>query len=124
MKKAIGLKVSDHSCKRVSLLLYLTLFACFLGSAQSSLKITGMVMEEGQEPIIGANVVEVGTTNGTVTDANGNFSITVASEESELKFSFIGFADQIVSVKGQSLINVVLKQNLEELDEVVVVGYG
>lgn len=86
-------------------------------------KVTGIVKDEKGEPIIGANVVEKGTTNGTITDMNGNFTLE-ASEKSVLLVSFIGYAPQEVSVGNLKSINVKLREDTEILDEVVVVGYG
>lgn len=86
-------------------------------------KVTGIVKDEKGEPIIGANVVEKGTTNGTITDMNGNFTLE-ASEKSVLLVSFIGYASQEVSVGNLKSINVKLREDTEILDEVVVVGYG
>ena len=74
--------------------------------------------------MIGANVVQKGTTNGTITDLNGDFTLTV-SQGAVLQVSFIGYKQQEVSLKnGQAQVTVVLKDDAELLDEVVVVGYG
>lgn len=81
----------------------------------------GTVVDPDGNPIIGATVVEKGTSNGVVTDINGNFSITV-DKSSILKVSFIGYATQDVRVSASS--NIVLVEELNALDEVVVVGYG
>lgn len=86
-------------------------------------KVTGIVKDEKGEPIIGANVVEKGTTNGTITDMNGNFTLE-ASEKSVLLVSFIGYAPQEIVVGNQRNIHVKLNEDTEILDEVVVVGYG
>ncbi len=75
------------------------------------------------EPIIGANVLEKGTTNGVITDLDGNFSLTVSSS-AVLQFSYIGYAPQEVSVAGKNIINVQMKEDAEVIDEVIVVGYG
>lgn len=72
---------------------------------------------------IGANVVVSGTTNGTVTDFNGNFSLEVP-ENGTLDVSFIGYLTQSVSLKGKSEFRITLKEDTQKLDEVVVVGYG
>lgn len=90
---------------------------------QSSKKITGSVVDVAGNPVIGANVLEVGTTNGAITDLDGRFSLNVAPG-AELKISYIGFDDQIVTVGTQRDIQIKLKENSEALDEVVVVGYG
>lgn len=85
-------------------------------------KVTGTV-NDSYGPIVGANIVEKGSTNGTTTDMDGNFSIEVP-ENATLQVSFIGYVLQEVSVKGKSSINVLLKEDTQALEEVVVVGYG
>lgn len=90
---------------------------------QQKRQITGVVTDAKGEPIIGANVVEKGTTNGTVTDLEGRFSLNVASDAT-LKISYIGYVDSEISAKGKSSVNMVLREDNQALDEVVVVGYG
>ncbi|WP_289006826.1 TonB-dependent receptor [uncultured Parabacteroides sp.] len=90
---------------------------------QQGKNITGIVKDANGEPIIGANVVEKGTTNGTITDMEGRFSLNVASNAT-LIVSYIGYASTEVAVKEQSSVNVILKEDSEALEEVVVVGYG
>ena len=86
--------------------------------------VTGKVTSyaEGEE-LPGVNVVEKGTTNGTVTDVNGNYSIEV-SEEAILVFSAIGYTTEEVEVNNQSEINIALVEDVQKLDELVVIGYG
>lgn len=86
--------------------------------------VKGNVTDESGDPLIGVNVIEVGTTNGTVTDFDGNFSITVSSSRSELVFSYIGFDNQQVVVGDRSTLKIVMVEDATSLDEVVVVGYG
>lgn len=86
-------------------------------------KVTGKVLDVFGEPIIGATVKEVGTTNGTISDLDGNFILEI-SDNSELEVSYIGFkAQKFQNVSGQNL-SIVLKEDNEVLEEVVVVGYG
>lgn len=85
--------------------------------------ITGTVFDEKGEPVIGANVVEKGTTNGTITDINGEFSIEVVSG-STLNVSYIGYLTKEVQVDNQNNIQISLSEDFQSLDEVVVVGYG
>lgn len=94
-----------------------------LQQQQDQKKVTGIVTDTNGEPVIGANVVEKGTTNGTVTDFEGRFSLNVASDAT-LRISYIGFSDMEMSVKGQSAFNIAMKEDNQALDEVVVVGYG
>lgn len=91
--------------------------------AQVKKQITGIVTDEKGEPIIGANVVEKGTTNGTVTDVDGKFTLDV-EEKSVLLVSYIGYNQQNVSVSNKLSYAISLKENTEALDEIVVVGYG
>ena len=91
---------------------------------QSQRKITGRVMDVNGELLIGVNVMEVGTTNGTVTDINGTYIITLTSERPVLRFTYVGFRVKEVTVGTQGIIDVTLEEDVEALDEVVVVGYG
>lgn len=86
--------------------------------------VKGTVKDMAGEPIIGANVMVKGTTNGTITDINGGYSVTGVSASSVLVYSFIGYKNQEVACKGRQEINVTLAEDLQALDEVVVVGYG
>ena len=92
---------------------------------QQSGKIAGKVLDEFGEPIIGANVVEKGTTNGTVTDIDGNYSLAVTNpDRAVLQFSFIGYITKEEAVKGKSSIEVKLDPSVVNLGEVVAIGYG
>lgn len=90
---------------------------------QNDYLLKGTVVDQNGEPVIGANVVIKGTTTGTVTDVDGQFSLNVTSR-AVLNISFIGFDPIEVSVKGQKYLDVKLKENAETLDEVLVIGYG
>ena len=90
--------------------------------AQHTVK--GIVTDETGEPLIGAGVMVEGTTIGTITGIDGDYSLSVPEDAVNLVFSFIGLADQTVPIAGQSEINVVLKADQTFLDEVVVVGYA
>ena len=85
--------------------------------------VKGQVKDDAGEPIILANVLQLGTSNGTVTDMDGNYSISVPSNAT-LQFSFMGYQTQDVAVNGRTTINVTLSEDAELLDEVVVIGYG
>lgn len=108
---------------RVGLILLLMSFCLCTAQAQS-LKITGQVKDQAGEPLIGVNVMEKGTTNGTVTDLNGHYSISVNVQNAVLNFSYIGYKTEEVPVAGKKIINVTMKDDSEALDEVVVIGYG
>lgn len=90
---------------------------------QLSKRITGVITDSKGEPIIGANVVEKGTTNGTITDFDGKFTLEVA-DNSILQVSYIGFNTSQIPVSGQKHLAINLKEDTQALEEVVVVGYG
>ena len=90
---------------------------------QQGRRITGTVIDDQGDPIIGANIIEEGTTNGVISDLDGKFALTVP-ENATLQISFIGFITQEIPVRNQSNITVTLRENLQTLEEVVVVGYG
>lgn len=90
---------------------------------QQTHTVTGRIVDNNGEAIIGANVVVKGTTNGTVTDIDGNFSIE-ADPKSVLNISYIGYLSKEIVVGNQKTINVVLLEDTKTLDEVVVIGYG
>lgn len=113
--------MSKKSLKNLSVLTLLTLLN-FSATAQES-EITGIVTSEG-DPIPGVNVLLEGTTIGTVTDANGKYQISAASNVKVLVFSFIGMETQKVEVAGRSIIDVSMDFDILSLSEVVVVGYG
>ena len=86
-------------------------------------KVTGIITDERGEPIIGANVVVKGTSKGTVTDLNGEYSIE-ANGKSILLISYIGYLSEEVAVGNNKTLNIQLKEDAQKLDEVVVIGYG
>ena len=90
---------------------------------QQKKQITGKITDEGGEPVIGANIIEKGTTNGTVTDIDGNFSFRV-EEDAMLQVSYIGYLDQEVPTAGRTSVNIILFEDTRALEEVVVIGYG
>ena len=85
--------------------------------------VKGIVKDTQGETLLGVNVIEVGTSNGTITDLAGNFQLNV-SAKAKLRFSFIGYETIEISFTGNRQLNVVMKENTEVLNEVVVVGYG
>lgn len=86
--------------------------------------ITGQIVEKNKEPIIGAAILEKGTSNGTTTDVEGNFSLAVASDSSVLVVSYIGLKTQEIKVGDQSVISVTMEDDTKDLEEVVIIGYG
>ena len=92
--------------------------------AQSSRTITGKVTDEHGEPLIGAGVVPLGGSGGTVTDLDGRYSITLGSGESVLVFSFLSYLSQEIAVGDRTEVDVLLVPDHTALEEVVVIGYG
>ena len=95
------------------------------GSAiQQQKSVSGKVTDLTNSPIPGVSVVVKGTNTGTITDGNGNYTLNNVSEGATLQFSFIGMQAQTITVSGKSTINVILKEDVQGIDEVVIVGYG
>lgn len=92
--------------------------------ASDTQNITGVVKDKSGVPIIGANILVKGTTNGTITDMNGRFMFSDIPTTSVLQVSYIGYKTQEISLSGQSTLDIILKEDLEALDEVVIVAYG
>ncbi len=86
--------------------------------------ITGTVADGTGQPLPGASIVEKGTTNGTQTDFNGNFSLTVADQDAVLMVSYVGFTAMEVTVGNQTEFNITLQEDTAALEEVVLIGYG
>jgi len=95
-----------------------------LSIAQQGRTVQGVVTDEYGEPVIGANVIVRGTTNGTITNYDGEYTLSNIQEDAVLVVSYIGYHSQEVRVDGKRTINVVLREDTQTLDEVVVVGYG
>ena len=93
------------------------------GISQKSKKISGVVKDENNEPVIGVSIVQRNTTNGTITDLDGRFSMELP-ENSSIEISYVGYGKQIIPVANKSNFDIVLKENSLNLDEVVVVGYA
>ena len=106
--------------KRLILFTSLVLFLSMSAWAQQT--VTGKVIDEGGETLIGVNVLEVGTSNGTITDIDGKYSIDV-QEGASLQFSLIGYNSQTVEVGAESMIDITLQEGVQ-LDEVVVTALG
>lgn len=104
------------------LLLFLAFMLPVSTWAQST-QLTGTVTDAAGESIIGASVFEKGTTNGMITDFNGNFSLKVSSKAT-IVISYVGYITQEVTLNGQKNLKIILKEDNEMLDEIVVIGYG
>lgn len=119
------LTIRKHTKKilQYTSVLFFLLFFWQTTSAQT-LRVTGKVTDgESGQPLIGVNVVIVGTTQGTITDLEGNYSLDV-DENDKLNFSFIGYITQEVALNDRSVINISLVADMKQLEEIVVVGYG
>ena len=90
---------------------------------QNTRQITGTVIDATGMPIIGANVMVKGTTNGTITDIDGKFTLEVA-KDAILQVSYIGYMNQEIPVGNKSVLSISLQEDTQKLDEVVVIGYG
>ncbi len=100
---------------------------CFLSIASlnaQNLTVTGKINDSAGEAIIGASILVKGTTNGTITDFDGNFTVSNVASDATLVISYIGYKTQEIAIKGKTSIDIVLQEDTETLEEVVVVGYG
>ena len=95
-----------------------------LAVASKVKNINGTVIDEDNEPIIGATITVEGTSQGTITDINGNFAIANVPEEASINVTYIGYASQTISVKGRTSFAIVMKEDSRLLDDVIVIGYG
>lgn len=115
------MKCTNYCFKPLGLLFLLCLIPLWAFSQNITVK--GVVKDATGESVIGASVVQKGTSNGIITDIDGNFTLNVPSN-STIVISFVGYKTQEIPVAGKTQINVTLKEDAEMLDEVVVVGYG
>ena len=109
---------------KITLAKGLTLLGAFLCFCVVQAQTVSGTVSDANGPLPGASVVVKGTTYGTQTDFDGNYTLNDVAADAVLVFSYIGFSAQEIAVNGQTTINVVLEENASELDEVVVVGYG
>ena len=115
------MKCTNYYFKPLGLLFLLCLIPIWAFSQNVTVK--GVVTDTTGEPVIGASVVQKGTSNGIITDIDGNFTLNVPSN-STIVISFVVYKTQEIPVSGKTQINVTMKEDTEMLDEVVVVGYG
>lgn len=122
------MKKETHLQRKALRLKNLFLTACLLLAAipvfSQTKTVTGTVTDTSGEALIGASVLVQGTTNGVITDIDGKYTLKQVPENGTLFFSYIGTLSQSVKVDGRSTINVILKEDLKQLEEVVVIGYG
>ena len=110
---------------KIQRLFFIALFAVIsIGAYAQSKTVSGTVIDQTGEPVIGANVIVKGTTNGVITDLDGKFTLTNVPDKGTISVSFIGYKEQVIPVAGKTSIQVMLQEDNAMLDEVVVVGYG
>ena len=114
---------SNYYKERVIQLLLFFAFMFPIGAWAQNIQLTGTVTDATGETVIGASVLEKGTTNGVITDIDGNFSLNV-SPNATIIISYVGYAAQEIPLNGRKSLKVILKEDTEMLDEVVVIGYG
>jgi TonB-linked SusC/RagA family outer membrane protein len=115
IKKHVWMKAGFTACLFLGIALW--------GMSQA-ITITGTVKDGTGEPLIGVNIRQEGTSVGTITDADGAYSINAQNAQSVLQFNYIGYIPQSITVGNRNVINVVMEENVAELEEVVVIGYG
>ncbi len=108
---------------RHSILLIAVLLSCVLASAQGKVKVSGTVKDAAGAPLIGVGVIEAGVVNGTSTDANGHYTLSV-NPNASLEFSCLGFATVTQPIDGRKQIDVTLQEDKQSLEATVVIGYG
>lgn len=115
--------VKQNFFKKKKYLLFAMLCALTLTMSAQNITVSGSV-SDSNGPLPGVSVVVNGTANGTATDFDGNYTISNVASDATLSFSYIGYLDQEAPVNGRTTINITMAEDLEQLDEVVVVGYG
>lgn len=96
----------------------------FSFSQDKELKIIGVVTDTQNNPLPGVSVLIKGTSTGVVSNLDGKYVISIPNQNSTLIYSYTGFAKQEIAVKGKRVLNVILKESVKELNEIIVVGYG
>lgn len=112
----------NNSLKRLTASVLFLIMTIFFLSAQEPMTVRGKIVDDQNEPMIGVSVLEKGTSNGVTTDLDGNYQLSVR-QGSTLVFSYIGYVSQEHTVSSSTL-NITMKEDVQALDEVVVVGYG
>lgn len=124
LNKICGRTFSSKSNLKFTYTLLLMVACIFISNAQTVTTIKGNIVDSNGELLIGATVLEKGTTNGTQADFDGNFSLENVKSDGILVVSYVGFKTVEISINGQSSINVVLEIDSDELEEIVLIGYG
>lgn len=129
--KRVGRRLTRNT-RLTCLLLFACLHTAFAFQAygqdkavqQERKQVSGIITDQYGSPVVGANILIAGTTNGTVTDADGHFDMGIEKSDAVLEVRYIGYLTERISVKGKTTIHVQLKEDYQQLDDVVVVGYG
>ena len=124
LNKICGRTFLSKSNLKFTYTLLLMVTCIFISNAQTVTTIKGNIVDSNGELLIGATVLEKGTTNGTQADFDGNFSLENVKSDGILVVSYVGFKTVEISINGQSSINVVLEIDSDELEEIVLIGYG
>ena len=128
MKKQSVYLCNRHNVSRLCYVMFLFLLGTVFGHEVYAQRInsvertiTGRVIDQVGEPLPGVNVMQKGTTNGTITDMDGKYSLIVSAERSILVFSYIGYHMQEITVGNKNTIDVKMQEDLQDLEEVVVI---
>jgi TonB-dependent starch-binding outer membrane protein SusC len=119
MKKTTKLEMM----KRMIFLFYLFIIPTIMMGQE--FRVSGSVTDSRTGEVFpGVNIIERGTTTGTITNVEGNYSLVVSSPDAVLVFSFVGFVQQAIPINNRAVINISLTEELTALDEIVVIGYA
>lgn len=111
--------------KHFSIVSFILMILCVQNIMAQKRTVSGIVTDSKNEPLIGVNVtIKNASTTGTITDIDGKYSLEIPSGNSVLVFSYIGYSTQEVKVNNRSVVDIVLKDDMQALEEVVVIGYG
>lgn len=111
--------------KHFSIVSFILMILCVQNIMAQKRTVSGIVTDSKNEPLIGVNVtIKNASTTGTITDIDGKYSLEIPSGNSVLVFSYIGYSTQEIKVSNRSVVDIVLKDDMQALEEVVVVGYG
>lgn len=125
MKKVSNSKKEKKSIRLQWIFSVLLLTSTFFSFAsQDKFIISGEVLDATKNPLPGVNVLEKGTKNGTITNIDGKFSLSVTTGDAVLSFSYIGFSSVEVPINQQQTLHIVMKEDVNQMDEIVVIGYG
>jgi len=117
-------KVMTNYLTKILVTLVFCMFFLPIFAQTSTANFSGKVVDNLNQPMIGVNVMAIGTITGTITDANGQWNLSVPKSALELKFSYVGYNDQIVKIGGNKVFIIKMLEDLHAIDEIVVIGYG